>query len=268
MTKVNQKAAAAPKATKAAAATKTHKRIISSHALDVMAAKAEAPKAEAPKAAAPKAAAPKAYKASKAAQVKAAEIEAAVIECQKIIASNTKEALQGWVDMGMALIEYRAFYLSTGLGTLKSRATDENPLGSFKAFWQASSFSFLSTNDVSDAIYIAENTAFVSAAMREDCGNLNGLSCSYIKKQIKKAADAKDPKKTAAAKAKASKLAADKKKTAAAKNKTISLKEVMKDPKAFGKLIGAAMISNYNEDQINECFEVITNLIDNSAIKK
>ena len=64
------------------------------------------------------------------------------------------------------------------------------------------------------------------------------------------------------------KLAADKKKSAAAKNKTISLKEVMKDPKAFGELIGAAMVANYNEKQINECFEVITNLVDNSAIKK
>jgi len=262
MTKVNKKAAAAPKAPKAAA-TKTHKRIISSHALDVMAAKAEAPKAEAPKAEAPKAAAPKAYKASKAAQVKKEAIETAVIEHHNTIALNTKAALQGWIDMGMELLEYRAFYLSTGLGTLTSRSNEDNPLGSFRAFWQASRFSFLSINNVSDAIYIAQNTAFVTAAMREDCGDLNGLSSSYIKKQIKKAADAKDPKKTAAAKAKASKLAADKKKSTASKNKTISLKEVMKDPKAFGELIGAAMVANYTEKQINECLGKIY-----SAVKK
>ena len=257
MTQSTKKAAAAPKATKAAA-TKTHKRIISSHALDVMAAKA----------AAPKAAAPKAYKASKAQQVKKEAIETAVIEHHNTIALNTKAALQGWIDMGMELIEYRAFYVSTGLGTFNSRSNEKNPLGSFRAFWQASRFSFLSINNVSDAIYIAQNTAFVTAAMREENGDLNGLSSSYIKKQIKAAADAKDPKKTPEAKAKAAKLTADKKKSAAAKNKTISLKEVMKDPKAFGELIGAAMVANYNEKQINECFEVITNLIDNSAIKK
>ena len=221
MTQSTKKAAAAPKATKAAA-TKTHKRIISSHALDVMAAKA----------AAPKAAAPKAYKASKAQQVKKEAIETAVIEHHNTIALNTKAALQGWIDMGMELIEYRAFYVSTGLGTFNSRSNEKNPLGSFRAFWQASRFSFLSINNVSDAIYIAQNTAFVTAAMREENGDLNGLSSSYIKKQIKAAADAKDPKKTPEAKAKAAKLTADKKKSAAAKNKTISLKEVMKDPKA------------------------------------
>ena len=123
------------------------------------------------------------------------------------IENNAIGQLQNYIDLGTAIIEYRAQYVATGLGTITSRATTENPMGSFKAYWQASDFGYLSTNTVSDAIYIAENSAIVNAELRKDIeGNLTGLSSDNIKKKIKATLDAKDPAKTKAAKDKAAKL--------------------------------------------------------------
>ena len=123
-------------------------------------------------------------------------------------------------------------------------------MGSFKAYWQASDFGYLSTNTVSDAIYIAENSAIVNAETRKDIeGNLTGLSSDNIKKKIKATLDAKDPAKTKAAKDKAAKLKEAKAKTKAAKEKdgSIDLSKVMKDPKAFGELISDLVNKNYND---------------------
>ena len=134
------------------------------------------------------------------------------------IENNAIGQLQNYIDLGTAIIEYRAQYVATGLGTITSRATTENPMGSFKAYWQASDFGYLSTNTVSDAIYIAENSAIVNAELRKDIeGNLTGLSSDNIKKKIKATLDAKDPAKTKAAKDKAAKLKEAKAKTKAAK---------------------------------------------------
>jgi len=176
-----------------------------------------------------------------------------IIEHATKIEDSTKAQLQNWIDLGNDLIEYRAQYLTTGLGTLKSRATDKNPMGSFLAYWQASDFGYLSTNTVGDAIYIAENSSIVNAETRKDIeGNLTGLSSDNIKKKIKATLDAKDPAKTKAAKDKAAKLKEAKAKTKAAKEAdkkdgSIDLSKLMKDPKAFGELIADLVNKNYND---------------------
>lgn len=192
-------------------------------------------------------------------QIKTDKAAAKIALVQKIIAhatkieDSTKAQLQNWIDLGSDLIEYRAQYIATGLGTITSRATTDNPMGSFKAYWQASDFGYLSTNTVSDAIYIAENSAIVNAETRKDIeGNLTGLSSDNIKKKIKATLDAKDPAKTKAAKDKAAKLKEAKAKTKAAKEAakkdgSIDLSKVMKDPKAFGELISDLVNKNYND---------------------
>ena len=172
------------------------------------------------------------------------------------IENNAIGQLQNYIDLGTAIIEYRAQYVATGLGTITSRATTENPMGSFKAYWQASDFGYLSTNTVSDAIYIAENSAIVNAELRKDIeGNLTGLSSDNIKKKIKATLDAKDPAKTKAAKDKAAKLKEAKAKTKAAKEAakkdgSVDLSKLMEDPKAFGELIAGLVNKNYNDIEI------------------
>ena len=172
------------------------------------------------------------------------------------IENNAIGQLQNYIDLGTAIIEYRAQYVATGLGTITSRATTENPMGSFKAYWQASDFGYLSTNTVSDAIYIAENSAIVNAELRKDIeGNLTGLSSDNIKKKIKATLDAKDPAKTKAAKDKAAKLKEAKAKTKAAKEAaqidgSVDIAKLMYDPKAFGELIAGLVNKNYNDIEI------------------
>jgi len=257
MTQSTAKKAAAQKATKAEA-TKSHIRIVDT----------------APKQAAPKQAAPKAFKATKEQQTKKASIELTVIQHSETIALNTKAALQGWIDMGTALIEYRAFYLSTGLGTLTSRANKEsNPLGSFLGFWMASDFNFLTENNVSEAIFISENAALVNAEMRKEAHEcLNGLSTSHIKKMIKAALDAKNPKKTKAAKEKAAKLKADNKAAKIAKEKAkgqiVNFTELMKCPVNFGKIIGQLLVKEYTVENQEAFFEATQAAIDATHSKK
>jgi len=256
MTQSTAKKAAAQKATKAEA-TKSHIRIVDT----------------APKQAAPKQAAPKAFKASKEQQTKKAAIELTVIQHSETIALNTKAALQGWIDMGTALIEYRAFYLSTGLGTLTSRAKESNPLGSFLGFWMASDFNFLTENNVSEAIFISENAALVNAEMRKEAHEcLNGLSSSHIKKMIKAALDAKNPKKTKAAKEKAAKLKADNKAAKIAKEKAkgkiVNFTELMKCPVKFGDLIGQLLAKQYTVENQEAFFEAAQAAIDATHSKK
>ena len=172
------------------------------------------------------------------------------------IENNAIGQLQNYIDLGTAIIEYRAQYVASGLGTITSRATTENPMGSFKAYWQASDFGYLSTNTVSDAIYIAENSAIVNAELRKDIeGNLTGLSSDNIKKKIKATLDAKDPAKTKAAKDKAAKLKEAKAKTKAAKEAaqidgSVDIAKLMYDPKAFGELIAGLVNKNYNDIEI------------------
>ena len=261
MTQSKGKKAAAPKAIKAAS-TKSHIRIVDT-----------APKQAAPKQAAPKQAAPKAFKASKEQQTRKAAIELTVIQHSETIALNTKAALQGWIDMGTALIEYRAFYLSTGLGTLTSRAKEGNPLGSFLGFWMASDFNYLSENNVSDAIFIASNAALVNGEMRKEAHEcLNGFSSSHIKKMIKAALDAKNPKKTKAAKEKAAKLKADNKAAKIAKEKAkgkiVNFTELMKCPVKFGDLIGQLLAKQYTVENQEAFFEAAQAAIDATHSKK
>ncbi len=213
-----------------------------------------------------------AFKPTKAKQQKKADLEKSIIIHSETIHKSGKEALQAWVDMGNDLIEYQAFYISTGLGTATSRATDKNPLGSFKAYWQASDFGYLTINNVSDAMYIARNFSIAINEMKKEAlDDLNGLSSDYIKKKIKAVLDAKNPNKTPEAKKKAADLKAAKSKTKAAKSKSNSkddLAKLMDDPKAFGELIGKLMVAKYTEQQVDECFEAICVVVDNQALKK
>jgi hypothetical protein len=189
-------------------------------------------------------------------KIDAASLVAKIIASATKIEDSTKAQLANWIELGNDLIEYRAQYLTTGLGTLNSRATDKNPMGSFLAYWQASDFGYLSTNTVGDAIYIAENSAIVNAETRKDIeGNLTGLSSDNIKKKIKSTLDAKDPAKTKAAKDKAAKLKEATAKTKAAKKAakkdgSVDLSKLMEDPKAFGELIAGLVNKNYNDIEI------------------
>ena len=184
-----------------------------------------------------------------------AGLVANIIASATKIEDSTKAQLANWIDLGNDLIEYRAAYVASGLGTITSRATTDNPMGSFKAYWSASDFGYLSPNTVSDAIYIAENSAIVNAETRKDIeGNLTGLSSDNIKKKIKATLDAKDPAKTKAAKDKAAKLKEAKAKSKAAKavkkDGSVDLSKLMEDPKAFGELIAGLVNKNYNDTEI------------------
>ena len=184
-----------------------------------------------------------------------AGLVANIIASATKIEDSTKAQLANWIDLGNDLIEYRAAYVASGLGTITSRATTDNPMGSFKAYWSASDFGYLSPNTVSDAIYIAENSAIVNAETRKDIeGNLTGLSSDNIKKKIKATLDAKDPAKTKAAKDKAAKLKEAKAKTKAAKEAaqidgSVDIAKLMYDPKAFGELIAGLVNKNYNDTE-------------------
>ena len=159
-----------------------------------------------------------------------------VIDNTEKLAANAKTGLSYWKAIGDSIIEIRANWIANG-GDIKARGE-----ASFASYRDNSSIGFMSKQDVSDAILIAQNWAVVTKI--DNTESLNGLGVSACKKAIKAAQ--KPTQKQGPATSDTSK----KNKKADAKADTgIDLSSLMKDPTAFGELIGKLVNSKYTDEQ-------------------
>ena len=102
-----------------------------------------------------------------------------VIENTEKLAENAKTGLSYWKAIGDNLIEIRKNWIAAG-GDIKARGE-----ASFASYRETSSIGFMSKQDVSDAMLIAQNWAVVTKI--DDTESLNGLGVSACKKAIKAA---------------------------------------------------------------------------------
>tara|TARA_R110000824_G_scaffold30994_1_gene101314 strand:+ start:662 stop:1348 length:687 start_codon:yes stop_codon:yes gene_type:complete len=159
-----------------------------------------------------------------------------VIDNTEKLAENAKTGLSYWKAIGDNLIEIRKNWIANG-GDIKARGE-----ASFRSYRDNSSIGFMSKQDVSDAILIAQNWSIVTKI--DDTESLNGLGVSACKKAIKAAQ--KPTSKQGPATSDTSKKS---KKTDEKSDTGIDLSSLMTDPKAFGALIGKLVNSKYTDEQ-------------------
>lgn len=160
-----------------------------------------------------------------------------VIDNTEKLTAHNKTGLSYWKAIGDSIIEIRANWIAAG-GDIKARGE-----ASFASYRDNSAIGFMSKQDVSDAMLIAQNWAVVTKI--DNTESLNGLGVSACKKAIKAAQ--KPAQKQGPATSATSKKAAKK---ADAKSDTgIDLSSLMTDPKAFGALIGKLVNSKYDDTQ-------------------
>jgi len=159
-----------------------------------------------------------------------------VIDNTEKLAENAKTGLSYWKAIGDNLIEIRKNWIANG-GDIKARGE-----ASFASYRDNSSIGFMSKQDVSDAILIAQNWAVVSKM--DDTESLNAMGVSACKKAIKAAQ--KPTSKQGPATSETSKKS---KKTDEKSDTGIDLSSLMTDPKAFGALIGKLVNSKYTDEQ-------------------
>jgi len=157
-----------------------------------------------------------------------------VIDNTEKLAQNAKTGLSYWKAIGDSIISIRANWIAAG-GDIKARGE-----ASFASYRDNSVIGFMSKQDVSDAILIAQNWAVVTKI--DNTESLNGLGVSACKKAIKAAQ--KPTQKQGPATSNTSKKNA--KKTYDAE---IDLSSLMTDPKAFGAMIGKLVNSKYTDEQ-------------------
>tara|TARA_E500000305_G_scaffold63627_1_gene50722 strand:- start:478 stop:1149 length:672 start_codon:yes stop_codon:yes gene_type:complete len=162
-----------------------------------------------------------------------APLFATVIDNTEKLAENAKTGLSYWKAIGDNLIEIRKNWIAAG-GDIKARGE-----ASFASYRETSSIGFMSKQDVSDAILIAKNWSIVTKI--DDTESLNGLGVSACKKAIKAAQ--KPTQKQGPA------TSATSKKANAKADTGIDLSSLMKDPTAFGELIGKLVNSKYTDEQ-------------------
>ena len=160
-----------------------------------------------------------------------------VIDNTEKLAANAKTGLSYWKAIGDSIIEIRANWIANG-GDIKARGD-----ASFASYRDNSSIGFMSKQDVSDAILIAQNWSVVTKI--DNTESLNGLGVSACKKAIKAAQ--KPAQKQGPATSTTSKKNA--KKTDAKADTGIDLSSLMTDPKAFGAMIGKLVNSKYTDEQ-------------------
>jgi len=102
-----------------------------------------------------------------------------VIDNTEKLAENAKTGLSYWKAIGDNLIEIRKNWIANG-GDIKARGDV-----SFKSYRETSPIGFMSKQDVSDAILIAQNWSVVSKM--DDTESLNAMGVSKCKKAIKDA---------------------------------------------------------------------------------
>jgi len=157
-----------------------------------------------------------------------------VIDNTEKLAANAKTGLSYWKAIGDSIIEIRANWIANG-GDIKARGD-----ASFASYRDNSSIGFMSKQDVSDAILIAQNWSVVTKI--DNTESLNGLGVSACKKAIKAAQ--KPAQKQGPATSNTSKKKAD-----AKADTGIDLSSLMTDPKAFGAMIGKLVNSKYTDEQ-------------------
>jgi len=157
-----------------------------------------------------------------------------VIDNTEKLAANAKTGLSYWKAIGDSIIEIRANWIANG-GDIKARGE-----ASFASYRDNSSIGFMSKQDVSDAMLIAQNWAVVTKI--DNTESLNGLGVSACKKAIKAAQ--KPTQKQGPATSNTSKKKAD-----AKADTGIDLSSLMTDPKAFGAMIGKLVNSKYTDEQ-------------------
>ena len=157
-----------------------------------------------------------------------------VIDNTEKLAQNAKTGLSYWKAIGDSIIEIRANWIAAG-GDIKARGD-----ASFASYRDNSVIGFMSKQDVSDAILIAKNWAVVTKI--DNTESLNGLGVSACKKAIKAAQKPTQKQGPATS-------ATSKKKADAKADTGIDLSSLMKDPAAFGELIGKLVNSKYTDEQ-------------------
>ena len=163
-----------------------------------------------------------------------------VIDNTEKLTANAKTGLSYWKAIGDNLIEIRKNWITAG-GDIKARGET-----SFSTYRDNSSIGFMSKQDVSDAILIAQNWSIVSKM--DDTESLNAMGVSKCKKAIK------DAQKKASKQGPATSGTSNKsKKTDDKKDDTgIDLASLMTDPAAFGAMIGKLVNSKYTDVQKKE----------------
>ena len=164
-----------------------------------------------------------------------APLFATVIDNTEKLAENAKTGLSYWKAIGDNLIEIRKNWIANG-GDIKARGD-----ASFASYRDNSSIGFMSKQDVSDAILIAQNWSIVTKI--DDTESLNGLGVSACKKAIKAAQ--KPTSKQGPATSDTSKKNTKK----SDPTDLEGLQDLMTDPKAFGALIGKLVNSKYTDAQ-------------------
>ena len=102
-----------------------------------------------------------------------------VIDNTEKLNANAKTGLSYWKAIGDNLIEIRKNWIANG-GDIKARGDV-----SFKSYRETSPIGFMSKQDVSDAILIAQNWSVVSKM--DDTDSLDAMGVSKCKKAIKDA---------------------------------------------------------------------------------
>jgi len=159
-----------------------------------------------------------------------------VIDNTEKLNANAKTGLSYWKAIGDNLIEIRKNWIANG-GDIKARGDV-----SFKSYRETSPIGFMSKQDVSDAILIAQNWSVVSKI--DGTESLNAMGVSKCKKAII-AAKKKSSKQGPATSGTSKKS----KKTDAKADTGIDLSSLMTDPAAFGAMIGKLVNSKYTDEQ-------------------
>lgn len=157
-----------------------------------------------------------------------------VIDNTEKLAQNAKTGLSYWKAIGDSIISIRANWIANG-GDIKARGD-----ASFASYRDNSAIGFMSKQDVSDAMLIAQNWSVVTKI--DNTESLNGLGVSACKKAIKAAQKPAQKQGPATS-------ATSKKKADAKADTGIDLSSLMTDPKAFGAMIGKLVNSKYTDEQ-------------------
>ncbi len=158
-----------------------------------------------------------------------------VIDNTEKLAQNAKTGLSYWKAIGDSIIEIRANWIANG-GDIKARGES-----SFASYRDNSAIGFMSKQDVSDAMLIAQNWSVVTKI--DNTESLNGLGVSACKKAIKaaqKPAQKQGPATSATSKKNAKKTG---------QTDLENLQDLMTDPKTFGAMIGKLVNSKYDDTQ-------------------
>ena len=162
---------------------------------------------------------------------------ASVIDNTEKLNANAKTGLSYWKAIGDSCIEIRVNWIANG-GDIKARGET-----SFKSYRENSSIGFMSKQDFANAIKLSQNWSIVSKI--DSTEKLDGLGISSCIAAINaklKPANAKQGPATSATSKKT-------KDTKAKADAAIDLSSLMKDPAAFGELIGKLVNSKYTDAQ-------------------